>query len=168
MFFIIQTCVSIFLLFILICMRGSVETPVYTLLKLRNTKFDKFLSKIRFFVPWGLFCGMNDEFFDIKITAASDKSLDIWFLRKDKKIGNYVFYTDLTSLTLTFYYKSKFKNFLNKFVHDEIISFYHKKNEICNSILIEELWYKSTDILSIKERQNPINKYKLYEYHRNL
>ena len=111
MFFYLQFTIGIAMLFILFFMRGNIENPIYSILKLGNTKFNKIISRLRFYIPWDLFCGMNENFMDIKIISSSDRNSYIWFLRKDKCIGNYYLNSDLSSLTLTFYYKSFFSFF---------------------------------------------------------
>jgi len=157
MFFYLQIVVSIIMLFVLFFMRGGLENPIYSLLKLDNTKFNKIITKLRLYVPWNLFSGMDESFMDIKIISHSEKSSNIWFLRRDKRIGNYSFNTDLSSLTLTFYYKRLFYGFLNNFFMQEIKEFYHKNNEVCNSISIEVHWFSSLNEDSINDRIGAIN-----------
>jgi hypothetical protein len=99
---------------------------------------------------------MNENFMDIKIISHSDKSSNIWFLRRDKRVGNYSFYTDLSSLTLTFYYKELFDGFLNNFFLQEIKEFYRQNNEICNSIVIEKHWFSSFSEESVNNRTSAI------------
>ena len=137
-------------------MRGGLENPIYSLLKLDNTKFNKIITQLRFYIPWSLFCGMDETFMDIKIISHSEKSSNIWFLRRDKRVGNYSFNSDLSSLTLTFYYKNLFYRFLNNFFMQEIKEFYHKNNEICNEISIEIHWFSSLNEDSINNRASAI------------
>jgi len=141
--------------FMLVFMRGSVENPIYSILKLGNTKLDKIVTELRFYIPWILFMSMNNQFMDIKITSISNKSTYTWYLRKDKRVGNYKFNNDLTSLTLTFYYLW-FQNFLNNFIELEIQKFYKNKDEICNFIKIEKHWFNSFNEESLSIRNNPI------------
>ena len=156
MFFYLQIGIVIVMIFILFFMRGGLENPIYSIFKLDNTKFNEIVTQLRFYIPWGLFCGMNENFMDIKIISHSDKSSNIWFLRRDKRVGNYSFYTDLSSLTLTFYYKELFYGFLNNFFLQEIKEFYRQNNEICKSIVIEKHWFSSFSEESINNRASAI------------
>ena len=157
MFFYLQIIVSIFLLFLLFFVRGSLENPIYSLFKLGNTKFNKIISKLRFYIPWSLFNGMNNTYMDIKIISSSNKSSHVWYLRKDKCIGNYHFNNDLSSLTLTFYYKEMFSSFLNKFCMNKVQEFYVHNHEVCKSLIIEKHWFNSFNQESINYRLNPIS-----------
>ena len=85
MFFYLQIGIGIVMIFILFFMRGGLENPIYSIFKLDNTKFNEIVTQLRFYIPWGLFCGMNENFMDIKIISHSDKSSNIWFLRRDKR-----------------------------------------------------------------------------------
>lgn len=143
-------------MFILFFMRGGLENPIYSLLKLGDTKFNKVITQLRFYIPWDLFCGMNENFMDIKIISHSDKSSNIWFLRKDRCVGNYSFNTDLSSLTLTFYYKEYFADFLNNFFLKELQEFYRQNNETCKSVVIEKHWFSSFSEESVNSRTSAI------------
>ena len=98
MFIYLQILVGILMIFMLFFMRGGLENPIYSLLKLGHTKFNEIITQLRFYIPWGLFCGMNENFMDIKIISHSDKSSNIWFLRRDKRVGNYSFNTEYIHL----------------------------------------------------------------------
>jgi hypothetical protein len=163
-FFYLQIVVSIFLLFLLFFVRGSLENPIYSILKFRHSKFDKIISRLRFYIPWLLFNEMNNNYMDIKIISSSNKSSHVWYLRKDKCIGNYYFNNDLSSLTLTFYYKEMFSSFLNKFCLNKVQEFYFNKNEVCKSLIIEKHWFDSFDEKSINYRLNPINIGQLFNW----
>lgn len=167
MFFYLQVTIGIVMLFILFFMRGSIENPIYSILKFRHSKFDKIITKLRFYIPWSLFGGMNENFMDIKIISSSNKSSHVWYLRKDKRIGNYHINNDLSSLTLTFYYKEMFSSFLNKFCMDKVQEFYLHNDEICQSLIIEKHWFDSFDQESINYRLNSINAEPIFNWKQN-
>ena len=102
-----------------------------------------FLNKIRFFSPWDLFSDIDQNYYDIVITAKSEIKDYSWRLRKDKDIGLITLHHNLSRLTLTFYYKKWFAFFLNDYLLNKTKEYMTLNSEDLKNFKIEEIWYSS-------------------------
>jgi len=121
-----------------------------------NQKIFFFLDKIRLFSTWELFIGMGPMYYDIKITALSNKKTYIWYLRNTKKIGDIIINSGASRLTLCFYYKQYFSFFLNDYFLKNITQYLNNKSEELLFFKIEEVWYNSYSCDEINARSNLI------------
>lgn len=115
-----------------------------------------FLDKIRLFSTWDLFIGMGPMYYDIKITALSNKKTYTWYLRDTKNIGDTVINSGASRLTICFYYKQYFSFFLNNYFLENITKYLKNKSEELIYFKIEEIWYDSYSSNEINNRSNLI------------
>jgi hypothetical protein len=92
-------------LFFFFMFRGPVRNPLWEYLSLRGGRLDRLVQRIRFFQDYGVFCGCSEFFYDVRITAEYLEGQRVWFLRRDRDAAGLNLRSDLTRLTLAFYYK---------------------------------------------------------------
>jgi len=147
-------------------MRGGIRNPFYTCFNLEKTKFNQLVTKMRLHIPWSVFCGMDDRFFDIIISADTlDGKNFSWSLRNDSKIGNTSIYTDHSRLVLTFYYENMFQFFLNAYFLENIKEYLQQQGAIINLFQIKKVTYSSlTENSTLTNNSNIINTSTIYSW----
>lgn len=95
------------MLFVLIVVRGAIPNPIYAAL-IRGSWFDRMVTRARLAIPWRLFCGMGPYTHDIAVHAfLASGEVKRWSLLNDKEVGGVPLRSDLTRLTLTFYFRDR-------------------------------------------------------------
>jgi hypothetical protein len=121
-------------------------------------KINRFFDTIRFWINWGMFTQLNDYFVDIKITAKTKNGKeDIWYLRRDEKIGEINIHSNNSRVTLSFRYLQEGQYFFNDYLVESFKNFYLKQGDIFLNLKIERVWYSSFENKDVTEsRSKPI------------
>lgn len=170
-FFIFKLIVIIFNFFAMFFIKGEILTPM-ELFQVNNErkkytyKIYKFFDYIRFCINWNMFSGLGMDFIDIKITAKTKNGKeDIWYLRRDKKIGLLELNSDHTRVTLSFRYSREGIFFFHKYLIKSLKDFYLKQNDIFLYLKVEKNFYSSFENDEIlKSRLKPTYSEILFEW----
>jgi len=126
-------------LFFFFMFRGPVRNPLWEYLSLRGGRLDRLVQRIRFFQDYGVFCGCSEFFYDVRITAEYLEGQRVWFLRRDRDAAGLNLRSDLTRLTLAFYYRRN-----SFFMSPAILSSARRMGEL-RSLEIESVKCSSLD-----------------------
>ena len=133
-FFIFKLLIIVFNFFGIIFIKGSISTPM-DFFKNKKIfcihKIYRFFEQIRFYIHWSMFNELSEFFVDVKITAKTKNGKeDIWYLRKDKKIGPIELNSNNTRVTLSFRYNLDGFLFFHFYLIEALKGFYLKQNDI--------------------------------------
>lgn len=160
------TLVSIFLYFFLLNILSVIIGKDLPFFKNQNL----FIMKSRFFSSFGLFLGMDHKFHDIKIVANGTKTEEIWYLRRDRKIGNLDLKPHMIRQALAFNYSShEYDKFMNIFFKDKIEEYFLNKNEKLLSLKIFVGIYSSyEDDFLLKNYLKPIEERNIFNWEQDI
>ena len=158
--------ITIYLLFFIKNIVSILLSKDYEMINKIIQKENKFIKRSRFFSTFGVFLGMSQEFTDIKLVANSFKKNEIWYLRRDKKIGNLLLRPHFVRQIMAFNYVGyNFQKYMNDFFRKKIEEYYAISNDQLISFKIFQCTYSSfSNDLLIKNRSNPIKEELLFSW----
>lgn len=168
-FFIFKLLIIVFNFFGIIFIKGSILTPM-DFFKNKKIfcihKIYRFFEQIRFCIHWSMFNELSEFFVDVKITAKTKNGKeDIWYLRKDKKIGPIELNSNNTRVTLSFRYNLDGFLFFHFYLIEALKGFYLKQNDIFLYLKVERTHYSSFENNEIIEsRLKPTYSEILFEW----
>ena len=137
---VIQRLICAALVFIVLVPRSAIPCWI-NVLYLRGTWFDRLITKLRIVIDWSLFTSIGPYYHDIRITATTNESQQLWYLLRDPKIGSLLLSSKLTRVTLAFYYESF--PILNEVVTRELCQFFNDKGLALRKLDIEVVIFSS-------------------------
>jgi hypothetical protein len=107
-------------------------------------------------IEWSLFTDIQDLYADVRITATAANGERIqWYLLRDHKIGPLTIQSELSRLTLAFYYESF--PFLNEYFETEMPKYFHDQGSHLVHLKVERTFFQShVSEQEYRERSKPI------------
>jgi hypothetical protein len=117
------------MLFGLIIVRSPRTNILTAFVDVEETFIGLLVDLFGFHVCWTMFTsGPDKNFWDIKITALTDKKKHIWFICRDKKIGNFVVHSHNSRISLADVYE-ECAEYFNKFYFKQVQEYLDEKGE---------------------------------------
>lgn len=116
--------------------------------------FKKYYEGLLFFIykqsnfiaEWGLFSGLQLHGYELKITAKTKKTQDVWYLIKDNTIGNFTIKSSTSRANLTQLYVKQNRIYLNHFYKTHLQKYFLSKGDELLELKIESiLTYMGTE-----------------------
>jgi hypothetical protein len=169
--------ISIFL-FTVFFSKRNFTNPIEILFSKISINFDKLLGFLNWWGKPRFFLKKDDYFYDLKITANTNKKRYVWFLSQSEQIGYFkINNKDLkANITINYkrykdmYDKNENKFFLDEVIFQEVKKYVEDKKEILDTFTIEIATFnifveRDQDLRSIN---NQICKKTLFTYKNNV
>jgi len=171
-FLIFKIIFILFNLFSWICINGEIIGPLEIIKFDKNEKgkfiykkIEQFIDLLELSTTSNMFDIIGDSFTDIKITAQTAQSKNIWYLKENKEIGLIKINSKRARYSLAVKYLFLDLKFINNYFLKSLKEFYKNKNEILLYLKIEEVTYSSFEAKeTVEKRLKPLHFNIIFEW----
>jgi hypothetical protein len=143
------------MLFSLIVLRAPRTNLFTALIDIDDTTLDLIVELFGFHAYWSMFTdGPDKRFWDIRISAVSNKEKYAWYICRDKTIGNFTVYSHNSRISLADVYEDC-ESYFNNFYFKQVKDFLQNRNEELLKFRIQQITHSTfASDKKISERKN--------------